>query len=155
MGLDQATDRRMRDTYHAYLENTPGSKKALSQILTKKKPSKKIVKTIVIKKSDDEPVKSKEGKEVEENIKQVPEPLQKQVKYKITITTGNSLGAGTDSIVFIEIIGTKGSTKRLLLNGSNSLDKSKDLFEKGKIDIFEAQESDVGKVISVIFVLIF
>ena len=37
MNLDTTAEKeKMKDAYHAYLENTPGSKKALQELLTKK-----------------------------------------------------------------------------------------------------------------------
>ena len=37
MNLDTTAEKdKMKDAYHAYLENTPGSKKALHELLTKK-----------------------------------------------------------------------------------------------------------------------
>ena len=37
MGLDKGVGKGMMDACHAYLENTPGSKKAIKEILSKKK----------------------------------------------------------------------------------------------------------------------
>ena len=72
--------------------------------------------------------------------------LDRNIKYKITVKTGSSLGAGTDSDIFIEINGVKGNTQRIPLNKSVSLDKESDIFENGKTDIFEVESADVGKV---------
>ena len=36
MNLDSTAKGKMVGTYHAYLENTPGSRKALNELLTKK-----------------------------------------------------------------------------------------------------------------------
>ena len=71
--------------------------------------------------------------------------LQK-VKYKITVRTGNSKEASTDSNVTLEIIGKNGTTSKMPLNNSTSLDKRVNLFERGQIDVFEIEAKNVGKV---------
>jgi len=47
-------------------------------------------------------------------------------EYSLKVTTGSSLGAGTDANVFIKIIGTKGTTAEHKLEGSE------DAFDRGK-----------------------
>lgn len=42
------------------------------------------------------------------------------------VTTGSSLGAGTDANVFIKVVGTRGTT------GEHKLVGSEDAFERGK-----------------------
>ncbi len=70
-----------------------------------------------------------------------------KVKYKITIKTGSSDGAGTDSNVSLEIFGKNGATHKILLDKSLSLKKEVDLFEIGNTDLFEVEAANVGKVI--------
>ena len=72
--------------------------------------------------------------------------LLSKAKYKITIKTGSSQEAGTDSNVSLEIFGKNGATHKIFLNKNFSLDKNADLFERGKIDIFEVEATNVGKV---------
>ena len=74
--------------------------------------------------------------------------IQAQIKYKFTIKTGDSFGAGTDSNIFVELIGDKGVTPRLNLNKDVSLNKTDDLFEKDKTDIFEVLSNNVGKLVT-------
>lgn len=47
--------------------------------------------------------------------------------YEVQVTTGNSLGAGTDAKVYIKIFGTKESTAEHELEATR-----KDSFERGK-----------------------
>ena len=51
-------------------------------------------------------------------------------EYEVQVTTGNSIGAGTDAHVYIKIIGTKGTTTENELVGD-----SKDPFERGRCDM--------------------
>lgn len=62
--------------------------------------------------------------------------------YIITVNTSDKLGAGTDSNVYIELIGRKKvSSGKLVLDESKS---NKNKFEKGKTDVFEIKCRDVG-----------
>ena len=67
-------------------------------------------------------------------------------EYKISIKTGNDLGAGTDSKVVIRLIGTKGTTGDIVLDDKNASKKSKNYFERGNLDEFTFQGTDVGQV---------
>ena len=75
--------------------------------------------------------------------------LLSKVKYKITVKTGSSQEAGTDSNVSLEIFGKNGATHKIFLTKNFCLDKNADLFERGKIDIFEVEATNVGKVSSI------
>ncbi|KAJ7394111.1 hypothetical protein OS493_003789 [Desmophyllum pertusum] len=64
--------------------------------------------------------------------------------YDVKVTTGSSFGAGTDAIVIIKIIGTKGSTAGHELVGSG------DPFEKGSTDHFFLKNvADVGEITAI------
>jgi len=63
-------------------------------------------------------------------------------------------GAGTDSNIFVELIGEHGHTPRLFLNHEVSHDKKGDLFEKGRTDTFEVQSIDIGKVKNIYIILL-
>lgn len=62
-------------------------------------------------------------------------------EYEIQVTTGNSIGAGTDAHVYMKIIGTRGTTTEHELVGD-----SKDPFERGSKDTFLIRNvADVGE----------
>ena len=46
----------------------------------------------------------------------------------------------------LEIFGKNGTTSKIPLNNSTSLDKRVNLFERGQTDIFEIEAKNVGKV---------
>jgi len=48
--------------------------------------------------------------------------------------------------VTLEIVGKNGTTSKMPLNNSTSLDKRVNLFERGQTDIFEIEAKNVGKV---------
>ena len=75
MNLDTTAEKeKMKDVYHAYLENTPGSKKALHELLTKKH-------LIGIK--DDKPVEAPKAKSPEPKLKtEAPPSKSAQVLEK-------------------------------------------------------------------------
>jgi len=56
------------------------------------------------------------------------------------------MGAGTDSNIFVELIGDHGQTPRISLNSEVSHEKKADLFEKGSTDTFDVQSVNIGKV---------
>ena len=60
--------------------------------------------------------------------------------YRVKITTGNDDYAGTDANVYITIYGT------LCNSGERLLDNADDNFEKGKIDTFQIESRDLGKL---------
>lgn len=147
MNLDTTAEKeKMKDAYHAYLENTPGSKKALHELLTKKHL---IGLDGKVEPKDD----SKESQEPVEQLKLHKIPAKKdkveKIKYKITVTTGESLGAGTDAEIVLEIIGVKGTTKSLALNNAANISGNKDIFERGATDVFEIEADNVGKIKSI------
>lgn len=58
--------------------------------------------------------------------------------YRITVATGCVKKAGTDANVYITLFGTQDNS------GERLLDNSEDNFEKGKIDTFSIEMSDLG-----------
>jgi hypothetical protein len=90
MGLDKGLDKGMVDATYAYMQNTPGSKKALKEIFSKKKlkaPLKNVL-------SNQEINKDRKNEEQEKNmIKKKFESENKlpvSIKYKVTVKTGKS-----------------------------------------------------------------
>jgi hypothetical protein len=59
------------------------------------------------------------------------------------VKTGNEIGAGTDSNVYLSIHGEKGDNPRVPLVTSKS---GKNIFEKDGLDKFDLELKDVGKV---------
>jgi len=68
------------------------------------------------------------------------------ILYKITIVTGDELGAGTDDNVYIIIFGEHNKTEKISLIESKS---SKNPFEKGQIDVFEIEALNIVKPINI------
>lgn len=64
-------------------------------------------------------------------------------KYEIHVKTCDEIGAGTDGEVFISLHGDKGDELDVPLNASDS---KKNLFERGKVDRFEKELKNIGKV---------
>ncbi|XP_073238556.1 lipoxygenase homology domain-containing protein 1-like isoform X5 [Porites lutea] len=65
--------------------------------------------------------------------------------YEVQVTTGNSLGAGTDAKVYIKIFGAKESTAERELEAIH-----KDPFERGKKDTFYLRNTaDVGTITAI------
>lgn len=62
--------------------------------------------------------------------------------YSISVTTSNIRGAGTDANVYIELIGRRDVSGKILLKNSKTNPLNK--FEQGKTDIFEINCPDVG-----------
>ncbi|XP_050407500.2 lipoxygenase homology domain-containing protein 1 isoform X2 [Patella vulgata] len=62
----------------------------------------------------------------------------RNIRYQVTVRTGEVKYAGTDANVFIQFVGPKGSTKQL------KLDDSRNNFEKGMVEMFEVTGIDVG-----------
>lgn len=66
------------------------------------------------------------------------------VNYHIAVKTGNIPGGSSDSNVFVKLYGEKGDTsKMMLLVSDNNLGN---YFEKGRVDIFTVETSDIGQV---------
>lgn len=64
-------------------------------------------------------------------------------EYVITTITGNKLGAGTDSNVFIVVYGDKAQTAKIQLKNTET---QGDPFEKGKTDIFRVNGLNCGNM---------
>ena len=62
------------------------------------------------------------------------------VKYDITVHTGNEMGSGTNANVSITIYGTNGDTGKRPLT-----QKFRDLFERGQKDNFQIETVDLGE----------
>ena len=100
MGLDKGLDKNMVNACNAYMQNTPGSKKALRQIFSEKKSQKGS--TIIQPKEEtkhEEELKNEnekisfqpsETKKIEKIIKTDPSnpAILNQIKYKVTVKTG-------------------------------------------------------------------
>lgn len=69
--------------------------------------------------------------------------LTEEMKYFVSVKTGDKMNAGTDSNVKLTIIGK--SSLEFALDAKSSK-KKKNLFEKGNLDEFEFESTDVGKV---------
>lgn len=61
--------------------------------------------------------------------------------HLITFVTSNEADAGTDSLIWISIIGSNGKSSEILLNNYNI-----DNFERGKTDVINFSSEDVGQV---------
>jgi hypothetical protein len=88
MGLDKGLDKNMVNACNAYMQNTPGSKKALRQIFSEKK----VQKVLAIKQLKEE-IKHEEENETK-NIKTIIKTessnpaILNQIKYKVSVKTG-------------------------------------------------------------------
>ncbi|KAE8291828.1 Lipoxygenase-like proteiny domain-containing protein 1 [Larimichthys crocea] len=60
--------------------------------------------------------------------------------YEVCVFTGNTMGAGTDANVFINIYGEKGDTGERYLKNSDNLNK----FERGQEDVFTVAAVELG-----------
>lgn len=63
--------------------------------------------------------------------------------YHVSVKTGDVRLAGTDANVFIKIFGSSGDTGKLQLK---SADNNKNKFERGRLDLFKLEATDIGKV---------
>jgi hypothetical protein len=61
-------------------------------------------------------------------------------QYRVTVTTSDIRGAGTDSNVTMVLYGSKGDT------GERRFDSSANNFERGKVDTFFIAAPDVGEM---------
>ncbi|GLC44364.1 hypothetical protein PLESTF_000049800 [Pleodorina starrii] len=68
-----------------------------------------------------------------------PPPPKPLTRYDCTIATGSKYGAGTDALVSIELVGSRGSAR-------HTFDQSKKLFENGSRDRFALTLPDVGNL---------
>ncbi|XP_042187934.1 lipoxygenase homology domain-containing protein 1 [Callorhinchus milii] len=72
----------------------------------------------------------------------VEEPLETHT-YKVSVSTGDVYGAGTDANVFLTVYGDLGDT------GERKLSKSEDhsnKFERGQVDTFTMEAVDLGQI---------
>jgi hypothetical protein len=58
------------------------------------------------------------------------------------VTTGNQPGSATDSYIFLDIFGTKGTSGERPLNFSDKLNA----FERGQTDVFQLKCPHLGKI---------
>jgi hypothetical protein len=64
--------------------------------------------------------------------------------YRITVKTGDAVGAGTDSNVVIQLFGALGHSSELPLK--HTVDKKRDKFERKQEDVFEMYLPSLGKL---------
>ena len=76
-----------------------------------------------------------------------------KVDWTIKVFTSDlngELGEGTDSHVYIYLIGTdeskENSTEKIMLERSNAISNNLDLFESGNVDEFHVTSVDIGKL---------
>lgn len=62
------------------------------------------------------------------------------VTYKVSVTTGDRRGAGTDANVFINIVGKLGKS------GDRQLEGQGNNFERNKTDVFGIECVDLGEL---------
>ena len=65
------------------------------------------------------------------------------VTYELCLKMGDVQGTGTEGSVFVELIGSKGKTERIVLREAND---SRIKFEKGKSYKFTIETADIGVV---------
>jgi len=73
-------------------------------------------------------------------------PTPQPSYYRIIVHTGNVSGAGTDSSIHLNIIGDKGSTGDLHLNGDRNNGSNWNKFERENTDIFHIYSVDLGSI---------
>lgn len=71
------------------------------------------------------------------------------VKYVVTVKTGSGSGGdnksiGAESGALLSLYGSKGTVESVKLNSKSS--SSKGLFERGRVDEFQFEGKDIGKV---------
>ena len=68
-----------------------------------------------------------------------------KITYNVSVKTGDKMNAGTDANVHVKIFGTKGDTGlRKLKSSDNTFNK----FERGRVDLFNIEHEDIGKVLN-------
>ena len=72
--------------------------------------------------------------------------------YNVYVKTGDESGAGTDANVNLKIFGSKTDTGELKLRTTENTGNK---FERGRTDHFKIEASDIGKVLSNIFLYCF
>ena len=70
-----------------------------------------------------------------------------ELAYKVTTTTGQKLGSGTDANVFVMFKGSRGDSGVLTLSQN---EKRSDPFEKGQTDVFHVKGKDCGDLTAVV-----
>uniref|UniRef100_F7CL93 Lipoxygenase homology PLAT domains 1 n=1 Tax=Ornithorhynchus anatinus TaxID=9258 RepID=F7CL93_ORNAN len=68
----------------------------------------------------------------------------KNIRYHISIKTGDAPGASTDAKITIKLYGEKTDTIRQILQVSDN--NLKDYFERGRVDEFTIETLDIGKI---------
>eukprot|EP00775_Hariotina_reticulata_P013432 gene13432-13560_t len=69
-------------------------------------------------------------------------PSSRQCNYRLTVTTGNVRGAGTDANVFVVVHGRQGTSRQLALGGADR----GNMFKRGQRDAFTVLGQDVGEM---------
>lgn len=70
-----------------------------------------------------------------------------EVKYYVSVKTGDKMNAGTDSNVHVSLYGSKSAVESIALDAGVSRRAAKtNLFERASLDEFEFEANDVGKV---------
>ena len=88
-----------------------------------------------------------DGKIVRELVANQSQYLDK-ISYNVSVKTGDKNNAGTDANVHIKIFGSKGDTGTIKLRSS---DNTFNKFERGRVDLFNIENEDIGKVIMIKF----
>jgi len=73
-------------------------------------------------------------------------PGELQADYAVAIKTTDNSGAGTDSNIYLQIVGKNGRSKEHHLNSKIS----GDAFEQGKVDNLTIRDKDIGPINSII-----
>ncbi|XP_026153735.1 lipoxygenase homology domain-containing protein 1 [Mastacembelus armatus] len=64
--------------------------------------------------------------------------ISQKIIYEVTVVTGDVQHAGTDTMIFMTVFGTNGSTEEMLLL------KNEDRFERGQEDTFNMEINDIA-----------
>ena len=67
-------------------------------------------------------------------------------KYTITVHTSDMKGAGTDATVRVELAGDAGNMGWTILPEGGPGGPGGNPFERGQVDVFEIEGTDVGKL---------
>ena len=80
--------------------------------------------------------------------------IPNQVEYMVNVRTSSANGAGTNSNITLVLYGDNNTEAEVKLTKEISVEpKNNDLFESGKLDKFEFQANDIGKVLNKIKVI--
>ncbi|GLC54185.1 hypothetical protein PLESTB_000832700 [Pleodorina starrii] len=69
------------------------------------------------------------------------DPRTARAQYRVSVTTSNLRGAGTDANVFIQLFGEEAETGRIKLDNPGKND-----FERGNTDVFMFEDKNVGSL---------